>query len=896
MSIGIRIQKLEARKQVIVQPLEASVGVIASPFWGEAILFKIASSLRLLAMTRILPRAGLLRKQKIEGRSQRQIRFFCFLFFIFCFLFSVFCPLFSVVFSQETKEEETLFVAERAFDDGFYEVSLDLLERFLKTYSDSKNKQKVNLLIGKCYFNQNKYNNALEKFSAIENDPAIRDLRDEIFYWIAEVHFRGNNFIKAAEYYRKIADGFPKSVFLVPGIYSLGWCLFQQQDYRQALEYFSIIEEKHASEPFIQDARFKIIECLYNLKDYSVLKEKLKFYLRIYARDTEKLPYFYFYLAEAEYYLNNFNDAETEYLNALSNTKDERIKALSSLGLGWACLKLKKYKDAENNFARVKIDKLERSSRDIFLFGKALLMTETNLLDEAKKIYEQLKVETSDLLVKIQAYIGQAEVSYNLAEYKDALGLYKEAESFISSAAPQEIVDKLHYGLAWVYLKEGDFKAAIDEFNKIVKSSEDKVVKISAVCQIGDAYLDSGDINKAIEAYDNILKNYPDNFYSDYVQYQLGLAFLKISNYDAAIIAFKKLKANFPDSKLLDDSSYALGLAYFQLQDYNSSREIFNNFQQEFKNSNLNPQAIYLLGTSLYNLEKFTEAIDVFKNVIRAYGHDNELSQKCEYEIADCFYRMGNEKKAMNRFKALRAKYPDSKLTPEIMWWLGEYYYRHNDLSLSRRYFYSLIQDFPKSNLVCDAYYVLASSFAEESKDAEAIDNFKKVISLAKSDLAGSAAIAIADIYTRQEKYELALNIYNDVFDKYQNLANLIYPKMAETYFKMVNYEKAIEFYTKSLDLVPIKEISSIQFKIAEIQQAQAKFDQAIEGYLKVSYLYSENNDLIVKALLRVAAIYEDRDNFKEAVNIYKRVAALNVDEAKYADEKIALLNSRLKK
>jgi len=95
MSIGIRIQKLEARKQVIVQPLEASVGVIASPFWGEAILFKIASSLRLLAMTRILPRAGLLRKQKIEGRSQRQIRFFCFLFFIFCFLSSVFCCFFT---------------------------------------------------------------------------------------------------------------------------------------------------------------------------------------------------------------------------------------------------------------------------------------------------------------------------------------------------------------------------------------------------------------------------------------------------------------------------------------------------------------------------------------------------------------------------------------------------------------------------------------------------------------------------------------------------------------------------------------------------------------------------------------------------------------------------------
>ena len=33
---------------------------------------------------------------------------------------------------ESSREEEGLFVAKKAFEDGFYEVSLGLLERFLK--------------------------------------------------------------------------------------------------------------------------------------------------------------------------------------------------------------------------------------------------------------------------------------------------------------------------------------------------------------------------------------------------------------------------------------------------------------------------------------------------------------------------------------------------------------------------------------------------------------------------------------------------------------------------------------------------------------------------------------------------------------------------------------------
>ena len=823
---------------------------------------------------------------KVHGsRFTILIQLFSFCFFLSCHLSPVTCHL---SYAQDSKEEESLFVAKKAFEDGFYEVSLGLLERFLKNYPDSPKAAEAELLTGECFFHQNKYLDALNKFEDTLKDPRSVAIKDAVFYWIAEVNFKGNNFQKAAEYYKKVIDQFSNSAYIPAAYYSLGWSLFQEHDFKGALEYFKTVETKFPKEAQGKDASFKVIECLYNLKDYSALKERLKGYFKANPQDKDIQSFLYFYLGEAEYYLNNFPEAAEAYAKAISNTPDEKAKLLSQLGLAWSYLKMKRYQEAQDSFAQIKPESLEKSSRDIFLLGQAIMMSETNRFTQARDLYSQLIGATGDPLILIQAYLGKADTFYNTSDYPQAISIYKEAlNKAENDSLPAELVDKAHYSLAWAFLKQAEFKEAIKEFQKIVKTSDDKVVKESALCQIGDAYQDSGDYLKAEEAYDTILNDYPDSFYGDYVQYQLGLTMLKASNYDAAILAFSVLKKNYPQSKLLDDASYTLGLAYFQRQDYNASKEVFEKFQEEYKESNLRPQAVYLLGTSLYNLGKYQEAIEVFKNIIRQFAQDKELAQKAEYEVADCFYQMGNEKEAMDRFKMLRSKYPDSGLTADVIWWLGEYYYRHNDLMMARRYFSSLIQDFPNSYLVPEAYYALGTSYAQEAKFAEATGNFKKVISFGKSELAAQAAIAIADIYVRQENVDSALSVYNEILQSYPNLANLIYPKMADLFYKSAEYDKALDFYRKAIDLVSLKEIPAIQLKIAETQEAAGRRQEAVEEYLKVAYLYPDSQPLTVKSLLRVAQIYEDKQDYKEALGIYQKIISLKVEEAKFAQERI---------
>ncbi len=301
---------------------------------------------------------------------------------------------------------------------------------------------------------------------------------------------------------------------------------------------------------------------------------------------------------------------------------------------------------------------------------------------------------------------------------------------------------------------------------------------------------------------------------------------------------------------------------------------------------------MYLLGTSLYNQGLYALAIDAFKNVARLYSQDTELAQKAEFEIADCYHQLGNEKEALARFNALRAKYPDTSLSAEIMWWLGEYYYRQNDPESAVKYFVSLIKDFPQSNLVLDAYYALGSIYGQEGKYSQAAESFSKVMESGKSDLAAQAAIALADLSARQGDLNKAIESYQNKAGEYPDLAHLIYPKIAEILYRQNKFDDSLEYYRKALNLVPLRQMADIQFKIAEVIQTQGRIKEAIEEYLKVPYLYSGNKDLEVKSLLRVAKIYEDEENSREAVKVYEKITEMDVPEAKSAKERIEALKS----
>ncbi len=807
----------------------------------------------------------------------------------------------SFSFAQETpKEAELLFMAKKAYEDGFYDVAMGMLDRFQKSYPDSAKFSEARLLVGQSYFHQGRYLEALNTLESLLVDPKAANLKDALYFWIAELHFKGNNFEKAVNFYQKLINDFPQSSYVPAAYYSLGWSFSQMGKYSQALESLKSLLERFPSEPQSKDAAFKLIECLYNLKDYTELKNKIKSVLKLYANDALRLPYLYFYLAESEYYLDNLNEAAKNYLKSAQSFKDELAQSLAKLGLGWSYLKLKRYDEAEDIFADIKPTSLDKKSLDILILGQAVLMSQSNRTYEAKKLYQQLISVSSDPLIRLQAYIGKADAFYNLAEYSQAVKAYEEGLEDITKTENQangtsELVDKLRYNLALAYIKQGAAKSGIAVFEDIVTKSADPAVRGGALCQIGDTYQDMSEYLKAEEAYARILKQYPDASFADYALYQTGISQLKRTDYISAIASFKLLPKNYPQSKFLDDASYSLGVAYFNNKDYGLASETLVKFKNELKSSHLSGQAVFMLGLTLIDLEKIDEALNIFKDISKQYSQDSELTQKAEYEIADCYYKLGQEKEAVERFTLLRAKYPDSKLTPEIMWWLGQYYYRLNDLNLARRYFNFLTKDFPDNSLAGDALYALGLVFRDENKLAQAIESFNMAIKFAGGGAKTEAALAVADIYTQQGRSEEAVNAYKQMLKASPDLGYLLFPRIAKCYYKAQDYEQAKVFYQKALESVDLKDASDIQLGLAETYEAKNDLDSAIAVYIKIADLYGDNVQLSIRALLRAARIYEDKDDFKSALGLYSRILQYKTEESRFAQERVDWIKVNIK-
>ncbi|MCX5700808.1 MAG: tetratricopeptide repeat protein [Candidatus Omnitrophica bacterium] len=797
--------------------------------------------------------------------------------------------------TNNAKEEETLFMAKKAFEDGFYEVSLGLLERFLKNYSNSDKTAQANLLIAECYFHQNKFLDALAKFESLLDKPESKALKDEIYYGIAEVYFKGGDFNKAATYYKNIINEFPNSSYLPAAHYSLGWSLFQNQKFKDAVDSFQVLESKYPKEAQTLDATFKIVECLYNLKEYATLRDKINSSIKLFAKDPLQLAYLNFFLGEAYYYLGNFNEAVYAYSKAQVDNHDGKMLALCKLDLAWAYIKLKRYKEAEDILFKIKQSDLEIRSQEAFLLGEAILMMDTNRVNQASSIYDKLTQTASDPLILAQAYIGKADAFYNLADYKGAIIAYQQALQKVSpDDLPADAIENLHYNFSWALFKEARFNEAIKEFEVVVaQAKDDSALRVSTLCQIGDSYLELGQYNKAQKIYNSVLKEYPNTACSEYAQYQLGTVLLKDSNYKSAVSNLISFTKNYPSSKYIDQAAYRVALAYFQKGDYSATKEFLNEFGDQFKDNSFKIKSLFLLGNSLYNLGDYTQALQVFRGIVNLGSQDPELAGKAEYEIADCYYQIGDEKEALNRFKTLRSKYPDSNFAPEVIWWLGNYYYQHNESNLARRHYLSIIKDFPKNDLVANAYYALGLTFAEENRLQEALDNFTKAQISNKADLSVKIAIAMGGVYVGLEKSELAISLYRDTLQRYPNSSKQIYPEIAELYFKTGDYINALNYYQKSLELSEVNELPALHLKIAEIYEAQSKLDAAIEEYLRVAESPDQDAGLIVKALLRIGQIYEDKENFKEALKYYRRISSMDVQESKFAQERVNQIKGR---
>ncbi len=792
------------------------------------------------------------------------------------------------ILAIESNEEEDYYVAVKAFDDGFYDLSLNTFDSFIKHYPNSKYLAQAQFFVGRCLFYQSDFLKALSQFQPLLSDPRAASFKDGLYYWIAEVHFKGNDYQTAALFYGKVIDNYPKSDFNPQALYSLGRCQLELEKFETAIKSFSRLITEFPNQPIVQSATFDIGETYYRAKEYEKAKEAFKKFISNFPKSS-RISECYYFLGEISYYSNDYPEALSLYHRALNlietdnNLKDksEELKGLINSGIGWAFIKEQKLDEAAGVFFSAK-------ESDSVLLGRAAVKLTRGDPDDAIRIYDALinKYPASPYL--LDAFLGKAEALYKRDSFEESAEVYsKIIKDFSGIKKYKDVENKIHYGLAWALLKSGQFQGAIKEFEKIAKASSDDIIKISALCQMGDTYQETREFNKAIDVYDRILKEYPDSLYSDYVQFQLAVNLYKLERLDASILAFQAVLENYPKTKLRNKVEYYLGLIYFQQSNFKASQEKFSQFLKERKEVSLKGDALYLLASSYYNLGEYKQSLLVFERIFKENVKKNEkLSQAAEYEIANCLYQLGREKEALQRFKIFLKKHPESKTCADIIYWMGEFYSSKENYETARRYFRLLLNDYPDSELSDSAVYSIGVTYLQSDRLKAALKTFSQLLNSKNLQLGFNSALSMADIYIAGKDFNTALDIYNKLindnrFAQYRQVALI---KKADTLRLMRNYKESLAAYKQALNN---KYDSQILFKMGELSEEMGDLDSALDNYLKLSYLPGLDQTLAKRALLRAARICEARNNWQEAAKIYNKLIDSKFEEAEYAKDRL---------
>ena len=197
------------------------------------------------------------------------------------------------------------------------------------------------------------------------------------------------------------------------------------------------------------------------------------------------------------------------------------------------------------------------------------------------------------------------------------------------------------------------------------------------------------------------------------------------------------------ETLLLNDvETYQSGLSFLEKSDYKKAVDEFNNLSLNHPFSPLAKKSDIMTAYSLYENNEIKKAISKLENYIEMNPKD-EFSDYAHYLLAMCYYiqvsSQGRDpslsKKALNSFKLILTKYPNSKYAKDSRIKveyiqnalavnelnIGKFYLKKNAPASSIKRFKSILQNYQNTSVIPETLYRLTEALLMIGLKKEAV-------------------------------------------------------------------------------------------------------------------------------------------------------------------------------
>lgn len=445
----------------------------------------------------------------------------------------------------------------------------------------------------------------------------------------------------------------------------------------------------------------------------------------------------------------------------------------------------KKASHALKWYKKVNIDMLSTEKQNDAIYRMGYAMLSCKYLTEAKEKFKQILSDPT--------YGNDARYYYGYISYQQEN--YGEAEDNFSRLAD----DDTYKGNANYYLLDMSFKTG--KFDKTIKIGK-KILPTAKKEHISD-------IKKAIgESYFNLGK------------YKEAIPYLK---------EYKGVKGKWNNTDF-----YYLGYAYYKQNNYDNAIKYFTKIIGG--NNQVAQNAYYHLGDCYLKKDKKPEALNAFKNAAEMH-FSYDIQSDAAFNYAKLSYEEGNAYKSVTEvLENYLKKYPASKNKEEISELMITSFLHQRDYQGALEYL-SKNQNKENNKLANEVSLYRGIQLFNEGKYREADPHFLIASDAENKTVRDKAKYWMAEADYRQEKYKNALQEFLSVEKSNVPEATDVNYHIGYTYFKLKEYNKAIEYFNKQL----LKTTQSnndlkddINLRLGDSYFATRIYFKAIENYQKV--------------------------------------------------------------
>ena len=642
--------------------------------------------------------------------------------------------------------------------------------------------------------------------------------------------------------------------------YQKALALYNNSQYLAAQSIFNQIKSKTDDEVIESDCAYYIANCAVRLNQQNA-DELVQRFVDQYPTSTKRNTAF---IDIADYYYENDNYAQARkwYNKVDENSLAKKEKEKYNFNYGYASFVTKNYNDAKKYLSQVE-SSLEYGSQAKYYIG--FMAYQTDDYDKANEYFDQVSAEDK-YKEKLSYY--QADLNFKLGRFEEAINLAKEQ---LPNSDANEIseLDKI---IGESYFNLNEYAQSIPYLTKY-KGKRGRWNNTDYY-QLGYAYYKQGDYDKAISEFNKIIDG--KNSVAQNAYYHLGESYINVGKKQEALNAFRNASEMDFDEKIQEDAwlNYAK-ISYEIGNPYQSVPQVLAGYLNKYPNTSYKDEIESLLIDSFITSKNYEEALTLLKG-------KNSFENKVAYQKV-AFYRgieLYNEQQyleAKDLFESSIKEPRDETFTTRAAFWRAEADYNltnFDDALISFKQF-------------------LGSSKASSTPEFENID------------------YNLAYTYFKLKNYSKAAEYFNQFIAKHKNdkvRLNDAYLRLGDAHFVSSNYSKAIEAYSKAIDVGELeadyaffqktvsygyigqstKKITDLENFIREYPNSKLRDDAMYElgnSYVKANQnekamqMYNRLNSeykmspFISKALLRQGLVHYNSNKNEDALIKFKKVA-----------------------